>query len=88
MKLYFETKHSEHCYSEDYFEEGQEVFEAVPEKILGIFWCKKDCEVWEKDIHYNPCGKNCKNYSPRNGKSGCCKHYSNIVYSQGKKVIL
>jgi hypothetical protein len=33
------------------------------------------------------CGKVCKYYNPKNGKSGCCKHYSLKFYEPTDKSI-
>lgn len=92
-QLYFEKEDSEICYPESYFQdimkaEGLteiEVFEAIPEEYdSGYRYCKNFCIVIEKWS----CSKaDCKNYSPINGKSGCCK-YIGRLYEYGEKVTL
>jgi hypothetical protein len=91
-KLYFKEIDSEMCYSlEHHIEEARiegrkqiELFEAVTEKIEQTFWCKELLSLgWQGD-----CGKQCKKYNPRNGKSGMCKHRSNTLYSHGEKVTI
>jgi len=93
QKYYFEDEYSEICYTADYFLENTEddvteieVFEAIPEKDTGFYWCKHFQDVGDKTE--GTCGKGCAYYTPRNGKSGCCKYYSNITYSHGVPVIL
>ena len=91
---YFESIDSEICYNEDYFfenmiDEGKgeiEVFEAVPEKMTDVFWCK--AEMFCGDNSGDTCGKQCPSYKPRNGKSGCCKHYTKHLYTPGGKITL
>jgi hypothetical protein len=91
-KYYFLYPDSEICHQREYFETWMrfaglneiEVFEAVPDKISGIFWCKE--QSFCGDGSYGICGKMCKDYSPRNGKSGCCKHYTTRLYVHGNKV--
>ena len=93
-KMYFKNKDSELCYSKGYFDfemkennlKEIEVYEAVSEKIGGIFWCNK--QGFCGDGSENTCGKQCIDYKPRNGKSGCCKHYTTQLYTQGNKVTL
>ena len=94
MKYYFDLLSSEICYPESFYQEEMikeelesiDVFEAIPIKIKGFFWCKKLQSVGDNDYGY--CGNECKHYKPRNGIKGCCKHYSNILYEHGEKVIL
>lgn len=93
-KLYFESEESEQCFDEEYFQDLMrysslneiEVFKAVKYKEPACYWCNR-IGTWglksDKD-----CGKICINYSPRNGKSGCCKYYSNVFYEWGDKVVL
>ena len=93
-KYYFESSSDEICYSESYFLEMMvenktsaiELYEAIPEKIEGIGYCLKYCEVMEQSE--NPCGKHCDHYNPRNGKSGICRSWTNTVYSHGEKIVL
>ena len=96
-KLYFEDEDGEMCYSEDYFQQLMkdnenteiEVYEAVKEKIAGIFWCGKLDFCGDKTFEYdNPCGKQCEEYAPRNGVSGCCRYYKTNLYYAGDKITL
>ena len=77
--MYFISKDDEFCYSKEAIKEYMvengfneiEVFQA--RKITGIdfFFCKKVGEVGEKKF----CGNFCKDYLPRNHKTGCCKFF-------------
>ena len=90
MKLYYENELSEYCFEESYFQQLMkekslkeiEVYEAIPEKIEGLFYCKEFQEFGETG---EGCGKTCDKYTPRNGKSGCCKYFSNKSYTIGRK---
>lgn len=90
-KLYFENEDSEHCYSEAYFqrkmeEDGlseMEVFEAVKSKDKYFIYCKAVQTCGEA----SECGKNCDDYAPKNGKSGCCKNRG-TMYDYGFDVTL
>jgi hypothetical protein len=81
QKLYFSDFDEEMSYTLDnIIEEMKErelteckVFEAIRELKTHYFFCKAVQECCDK-IDDNPCGKNCNDYEPRNGKSGCCKH--------------
>lgn len=91
MKYYFETEDSEICYTKEHFVEVMkeeslteiEVIEAKRTKDNEYFWCTYFGEVGEKGY----CGKACKEYTPRNGKSGNCKHNGSL-YEKGEKTIL
>lgn len=93
-KFYFETKHDEICYTESYFIDKMkdrgiqeiEVIKASPIKINGVFWCKHEGFMGDGSDQY--CGNQCNAYTPRNGKSGCCKYYTTVLYEQGEKTIL
>ena len=93
-EYYFLSENDEICYNKAHFldlmeQEGWteiEVYKAVPEKYNGIFWCKHDTFCGDSSSEY--CGKQCKTYAPRNGKSGRCKYYSNILYGKGEQLIL
>lgn len=55
------------------------LYRAVKDKTSGMFWCKEEQLPTEKgscSVH------SCSAYSPRNGKSGICKHHSNELYMQ------
>jgi hypothetical protein len=94
-KFYFRNSYSEKCYNKPYFdaimkEKGlvdMEVFEAIPDKVPGFFWCKKFEMLGDKSEH--TCNKlNCHEYFPANGKRGPCKHFTGKVFSKGDKIIL
>lgn len=94
-QFYFKYIHSEICYDSSYFIEYMkehnlneiEVYKAIPDKFNdGSFWCKHGAFCGD-DSSLN-CGKICNNYIPKNGKNGCCKHYTNTLYVKGEKVIL
>ena len=88
-KKYFQ-KDDESCYSLqyhiDYMKENNitelEVFEAKAEFGTGYFYCKEFFDVGEVG---EGCGKECKSYSPMNGKTGRCRH-SGYVYEQTDKI--
>lgn len=59
-------------------------------RIIGgdFYFCKAFDAMGEKgSFDYDGCGRICDEYTPRNGKSGCCKHRS-FCYKPGKKFIL
>lgn len=93
-KFYFKYKDSETCYSESYFINYMkdndidkiDVFEAIKERVEGAFWCKHECFCG--DNSQDTCGQQCVNYSPRNGKNGCCRHYTTLMYTHGDKLRL
>ena len=93
-QYYFEFNDSEMCYDADYFqdrmlEEGKtemEVFEGVPERIPGVFWCGVECFCGDDSA--NTCGLQCKQYDPRNGKNGRCKHHNIWLRTHGDKITL
>jgi len=91
---YFKHEDSEVCYNKKYFDyymkENEiteiEVYKAVKEKIDGIFWCRK--YLFAGDGTQNYCGKQCRDYSPRNGKSGRCRYHSTDLYYPDGKITL
>jgi len=52
-----------------------------------FFYCRSVREVLTKPPVDESCGEACLDYSPRNGKSGCCKNYRN-VYEPGEEYLL
>ncbi len=92
VKYYFRSQHDEHCYTLDYHvseakEQGLDaidLYEAEPEKIGDMFYCKAVGMPGEN----GSCGKQCPDYAPRNKKSGMCKYRSNIFYACGEKVTI
>jgi len=93
MKMYFETDQSEFCYPLEHIKDimrsnrvkSMDVFEAVPERNTGMFWCVHFAEIGESGN--GTCGKVCKSYIPRNGKSGRCVHHA-TPYTKGNKVTI
>ncbi len=88
-KYYFRGDDDELCYplerhvenaKEDGIEE-LELWEAEPERFESIFWCKAVLAVTEE----GHCGKECEDYTPKNGRSGMCIHKGNF-YTHGEKV--
>jgi hypothetical protein len=83
-QLYFASKNDEICYHRSYFERLME-FENFDEMILYkakrqdvdvFFWCNHFESIGAK----GNCGLECRAYTPKNGKNGCCKHYSLKLY--------
>ena len=91
-KLYF-REDDECCYPLDvFYDEMQDdgitemkVFEAVPYTGKDCCFCQATNEICYSDEY--PCGKNCEDYEPKNGKSGMCKHKKRC-YTIGKEVII
>lgn len=90
-KLYFAHSDSEICYPLEYHMESApasakeiELYQAVPEKISGMFWCR----AVEAVVEHGMCGKQCAEYAPKNGKSGMCRHRCNTLYTRGNKVVI
>lgn len=89
-KSYFRTEDDERCYPLDYHltdakDEGLteiELFESIPIRVDGMFWCKAVDEYGEDGI----CGRQCEQYEPKNGKSGMCRHKGHF-YEHGNKVM-
>ena len=92
MKYYFEYINSEICYPLKYFKdkmkdeeiEKMTLYEGEKTYVLGYFWCREFMFPCEKG--QDTCGKDCEFYKPKNGKSGCCKHYSNVFYEPSEKI--
>jgi len=93
-KYYFISEEDEFCYNLAYIKDEfhgdafAEVHEAKPVKIDNVFYCDFFKTCGEKGYDFDKCGKECSAYSPRNGKSGCCKHYSNRLFEHGDKITL
>lgn len=94
-QYYFKDVDSEICYPKEKFladmkADGEveiTVLEAVPYRESGgVFWCKDQCFCG--DDSSETCGKHCSSYVPRNGKSGCCKSHTTILYAHGDEVML
>ena len=82
-----------YCYTEEYIREVMEedeideltVLVAMPEKDAESFYCIEYDTVEIKE--QTECGRHCKGYSPRNGKSGICRWNRRVwTYSEEKVV--
>lgn len=62
-------------------------FLAKPEIISDQFYCQEEMK-WGKRNDYTCGSRNCVNYKPRNGKSGCCVHYTTYSYEPTDKFII
>ena len=60
-----------------------EAYKAEKDNESGYAWCSEFCDIVERCT----CSKDCINYVPRNGKSGCCCNYKS-TYDIGEKVII
>ena len=91
--MYYEFADDELCWTAQHFIEYMKehsikemsVYVAKKIKVSGFFWCNEIEFVGSKID--SDCGKFCKNYDPRNGKSGCCKHYTTTLYECSDKVV-
>jgi hypothetical protein len=89
---YFASRYDEFCYPLSYFKELLEqrdemkLIKAVRSDMPGFFWCNFYDFLGDKSEDI--CGKLCKGYAPRNGKSGCCKHYSKKLYECSDEFII
>jgi hypothetical protein len=80
---YYSYKDDEECYLLSHFidlinqgeiEDGIILEEMKREYGSNIFWCNLYDVIFEKGE--GDCGfEQCVGYDPRNGKSGCCKHF-------------
>ena len=90
-KLYFYGKYSDRPYTKDIIintmrDQGitsREVYKAVRSHGSGMFYCQLADTAGEK----GSCNRSCDYYSPRNKKSGICKHHE-CMYDHGEKVII
>lgn len=91
MKKYFSIL-DDLCYSKDFIIDEMKingmteinVSEATRETGSDYFFCQENLEVGTVGEY---CGKQCNDYKPRNGKSGCCKNRG-FCYEPGHKFIL
>ncbi len=91
MKYYFINPYDENCTSKEGVIEYMkfnnitelEVYEAEKYSADYEAWCK----VVELPTEIGECGKKCEDYKPRNGKSGCCVHYSKGFYECSDKKV-
>ncbi|MCX6232719.1 MAG: hypothetical protein NTZ33_14370 [Bacteroidetes bacterium] len=91
-KMYFKNEDSEMAHPiktllEEAKEEGLTeitVCEAVISTDKEYFFCRAAGEVCQINMYCVPCGKECEDYEPCNGKSGRCKHKGKI-YDWGEE---
>ena len=91
-KLYFLKEGDELCHPKEYYENAMRshgwteltVLQAEPQHNTGFFWCRHFGEIGEIG---EVCGKSCKEYDPRNGRSGACKDFR-LPMTAGKEVTL
>ena len=95
MKLYMHKEGYDECCNDiDYFKD--EISDGAEKVELELMvrdkgnydnmWCKDEGEPVLSDEH---CGKrNCTKYSPRNGKSGCCRHLVSGYTGSGQYFVL
>ena len=90
---YFYDEHEPFCVDLDEIRERmmddglteKEVYKAERSVGEGFFWCSKYGEAGESSD--SGCGEGCKDYEPRNGKNGRCKH-SGHCYNYGDKILI
>lgn len=71
----------------DAAEEGRVILiKAQPVKEDGYFYCRHFAEVSEHDN--GTCGKHCAGYTPRNGRTGACKHFTRTLYEPTDRRLL
>jgi hypothetical protein len=96
QKLYFSDFDDETAYTLDYIVDEMtdneldecKVSLAIRETKTDYFYCKAVQEVYMKPPDGEPCGKECLDYEPRNGKNGCCKHRGFCYEPSEQKYIL
>lgn len=87
MKLYF-TEDSEYCYPLSHFKQlikdqgldSLTIYPAIEVKVTDTIYCKHYQTVGDKD-----CGRQCRAYVPRNGKSGACKNLGKLYIADYDK---
>lgn len=92
QKLYFSSIIEDMAYTKEYLidEMKERELTAIEVNLVkreletDYFYCHEFGDFGEVG---ESCGKICDKYSPRNGKSGCCKHRG-FCYIPGKEFIL
>lgn len=92
MKLYFPDFPPEFCWPLDeikdamrFHERDTAVLTEAKRDVGGAtFCCKKHGVCFERNDFI--CGSTCKEYSPRNGKSGICKHWGHTFSPTDKTI--
>ena len=93
-RFYFDTEDAETCYELHHFIDDliidpvntrKTLFKA--KRVVGskYFFCQMAGQVGEKG---QSCGKQCKDYNPRNGTSGICKHNSPVHEATDEKITI
>ena len=90
-RYYFQNTDAD-CYTLDYHLQymtendikEMDVYLAERETKSDYFYCKHFQEIGERG--YGECGNFCKAYTPRNGKSGVCKHFG-YTYEQTETLV-
>lgn len=93
-RYFFEKNYDLLCYNLAYYKKQMiesnltELTLSLAKKIneFGMFYCKEFEEIGEKSE--SNCGKECKHYDPRNGKSGACKKIGFVYENTEEKYIL
>jgi hypothetical protein len=91
MKYYFINQHDENCTSKEGVIEHMKLLGLSELEVNEAERLYIDCEAWCKVVglptEIGECGKQCEDYKPRNGKSGCCLHYSKVFYECSEKKV-
>lgn len=93
-QFYFASKDDEMCYEKSYFKSVMEyegwsemtLYKAISQYVSDMFWCNHFSAVLDQSE--NQCGFHCKGYVPKNGKSGCCKHFSKKLYEPSDETLI
>jgi len=65
------------------------LYPAVPMRGTGDFYCTELGFHGKRGEDFEPCGRLCSDYEPRNGKSGRCRHSSHVYdYDMASPVLL
>ena len=91
MKHYFLNKDEEYCFTKEHYVRRMNevgltyiaVYEAKKVRDKELIFCKAVGEPAEKN-----CGRQCEFYSPRNGKSGICKHDGMLFECTDNRLII
>ena len=90
MKLYFYEEDGDMCYPMSEIKEMMKVDEITERVVFlakslpsdGTFWCSY------YGLHsQDGCGKECREYEPRNKISGCCRFRKNLYIPTEEKVV-
>ena len=92
-KYYFSDMDEERCYTMksilDWMkDEGMEILTIYPAKMMtgdSFFYCSVHGECGEVG---EGCGRLCKEYNPRNGKNGRCRHSRNCYEALNDQPII